>query len=287
MSARHVARDNHVRPLFIEPMQVSPVHELPDTGAWSYEAKLDGYRCLAANRGGSVVLWSRRGSGFTARFPTIARACEKLPVETLIDAEVFVVDENGRCAFNALQHKRPNGHIQLYAFDVLVHRGRNVLRLPIEERRQLLTEALRKVQYPVLQSTPFEVKPAELLRAAKELQMEGVIAKRKGSLYEPGKRSGAWLKYKINQSQEFVIGGYTLGGNPFDALIVGCYDGRKLKYVAKVRAGFVPHMRCAMWPLLQEFRTHNCPFADLPEKRRTLYSLTRDEMQNCQWLRLW
>ena len=82
-----------------------------------------------------------------------------------------------------------------------------------------------------------------------------------------------------------VIGGYTLGGNPFDALIVGCYDGTKLKYVAKVGAGFVPHMRCALYPLLQEFLTDKCPFADLPAKRRTLYSLTRDEMQNCQWLK--
>ena len=266
-------------------MQVLPVRELPDSGAWSYEAKLDGYRCLVANRGGSIVLWSRRGTSFTERFPSIARACEKLPIDTLIDAEVVVVDENGRCVFNALQHKRPNGHIQLYAFDVLVHRGRNILRHPIEERRQLLTEALRKVQYPVLQSTPFEVKAAELLRAAKELEFEGVIAKRKGSVYEPGKRSGAWLKYKINKSQEFVIGGYTSGGSPFDALIVGCYDGPKLKYVAKVRAGFVPHMRCAMFPLLEAMRTEKCPFDDLPEKRRTLYSLTREEMDNCEWLK--
>ena len=166
-----------------------------------------------------------------------------------------------------------------------MHRGRNVLRLPIEERRELLTEALRKVQYPVIQSVPFDVKPAELLRAAEALEFERVIAKRNGSNLRAGTGSGAWLKYKINCSQEFVIGGYTLGGNPFDALIVGCYDGMKLKYVAKVRAGFVPHVRCALYPLFQEFRTEKCPFADLPEKRRTLYSLTRDEMQNCQWLK--
>jgi bifunctional non-homologous end joining protein LigD len=107
---------------------------------------------------------------------------------------------------------------------------------------------------------------------------------RKGSIYEPGKRSGAWLKYKIKKSQEFVIGGYTMGGNPFDALIVGCYERGKLKYVGKVRAGFVPHMRCAMFPVLQKVLTEKCPFADLPEKRRTLYSLTNDEMHNCQWL---
>ena len=88
--------------------------------------------------------------------------------------------------------------------------------------RQLLTASLRKAQYPVIQSIPFDVKPTELLRASKGLQLEGVIAKRKGSIYEPGKRSGAWVKYKINRSQELVIGGYT-AGNPFDALIVGCY----------------------------------------------------------------
>jgi bifunctional non-homologous end joining protein LigD len=151
--------------------------------------------------------------------------------------------------------------------------------MSLEERH-----ALRKGQYPVIRSIPLEAKPSELLRVAKELQLEGLIAKRKGSLYEPGKRSGAWLKYKLNRSQEFVIGGYT-AGNPFDALIVGCYDGGKLRYVGKVRAGFVPHMRCAMMPLLRELETNKCPFADLPEKRRTLYSLTRDEMQNCQWLK--
>jgi bifunctional non-homologous end joining protein LigD len=111
-----------------------------------------------------------------------------------------------------------------------------------------------------------------------------VIAKRKGSLYEPGRRSGAWVKYKLHRSQEFVIGGYT-AGNPFDALIVGCYDDGKLKYIGKVRAGFVPHLRCAMMPLFKELTTDEYPFADLPEKRRTLYSLTRDEMQNCQWLK--
>ena len=183
-----------------------------------------------------------------------------------------------------MQYSRPKGHIQLYAFDILVHRGRKLIGLPIEERRKLLTEALRKVQYPVIQSTPFDVEPAELNRAAKELQFEGVIAKRKGSLYEPGRRSGAWLKYKLHQSQEFVIGGYT-AGNPFDALIVGCYEGGMLKYVGKIRNGFVPHMRCAMFPLLQTLATDKCPFVDLPEKRRTLYSLTRHEMQNCQWLK--
>jgi bifunctional non-homologous end joining protein LigD len=271
---------------FVEPMQVLPVRELPDGGKRTYEVKFDGYRCLAGKRSNGVVLWSRRGNGFTTRFPEIARACARLPADTLIDGEVIVVDENGRCTFNALQNSRPRGHIQLYAFDILVHRGRRTLTLPIEDRRQLLAEALRNVDYPVLLSSTFDVKPAELIRAAKELEFEGVVAKRKGSLYEPGQRSGAWVKYKINRSQEFVIGGYTVG-NPFDALIIGCYSDGKLNYVGKVRNGFVPHVRRAMFPYLQQIGSDKCPFANLPEKRRGPWalSLTNGEMDNCRWLK--
>jgi DNA ligase D-like protein (predicted ligase) len=285
MVTKALSTAKHVEPHFIEPMYASAVRELPDSDAWTYEAKLDGYRCLVANRQNGVVLWSRRGTLFTDRFPMITRACEKLPSDTLIDGEVIAIDASGRASFNALQHSRPNAHIQFYAFDLLVHGGRSVLRLPLETRRELLTDALRKIEYPVLLSTQFAAKPADLIRAAKELEFEGVVAKRKGSFYEPGERNGAWLKYKINKAQEFVIGGYTPGVSPFDALIVGCYDGPKLKYVAKVRAGFVPHMRCAMFPLLEAMRTEKCPFDDLPKKRRTLYSLTREEMDNCEWLK--
>jgi len=130
------------------------------------------------------------------------------------------VDENGRCSFNALQHKRPPGHIQLYAFDLLVHRGRNAVRLPIEKTAPAPYRSVTSCRIPTDPVGSFDVKPAELLRAAKELEMEGVIANRKGSIYEPGKRSGTWLKYKLNQVQEFAIGGYTVGGNP-------CRDTRR------------------------------------------------------------
>jgi bifunctional non-homologous end joining protein LigD len=255
MITKGLSTAKRIEPRFIEPMYASAVRDLPDSDAWTCEAKLDGYRCLVAKRQGSVVLWSRRATLFTARFPTIANACEKLPPDTLIDGEVIAIDESGRASFNALQHSRPNAHIQLYAFDVLVHRGRSVLRLPLEKRRELLTDALRKVEYPVLLSTHFDCKPADLIRAAKELEFEGVIAKRKGSFYEPGERNGTWLKYKINRSQEFVIGGYTLGTNPFDALIVACYDGPNLKFVAKVRNGFVPMLRREVFERFAGLRT--------------------------------
>jgi len=269
-------------------MYATPVRELPDGGAWTYEAKLDGYRCLAAKRDGRVVLWSRRGNGFTDRFHEIARACDNLPADTLIDGEVIAIDhETGRCSFNALQHSRPNADLQFYAFDILVHRGRSCLLLPLEERCGLLMEALTKVKYPVLRSTPLDATPADLIRAAKELELGGIMAKRKGSMYLPGKRSDSWVKFKVQRSQEFVIGGYTLGIEPFDALIVGCYEANKLRYVSRVKAGFNPYLRRQLFGILRLLETNRCPFANLPEPRRYRWDvgLTKADMEHCRWLR--
>jgi bifunctional non-homologous end joining protein LigD len=205
----------------------------------------------------------------------------------MIDGEVIAIGPDGKVSFNALQNARSNAHLQFYAFDILIHRGRNVMQLPLEDRRELLRGALHKVQFPVIQSTAFDVKPVDLIKAAKELELEGVIAKRKGSVYEPGRRSGAWLKYKINRSQEFVIGGYTVGIDPFDALIVGCYEGRKLRYVSRVKAGFNPPLRRELYRLLAILETNRCPFANLPEARRYRWDvgLTQADMENCRWLR--
>jgi bifunctional non-homologous end joining protein LigD len=130
----------------------------------------------------------------------------------------------------------------------------------------------------------FESSPAELIDAAKRLGFEGIIAKRKDSLYEPGKRSGAWLKYKINQGQEFVIGGYT-PGHPFDAVIVGYYHDTQLFYAAKVRNGFVPRVRREVARRMSALENEVCPFANLPEKKRTAWALTKEEMKKCVWIR--
>jgi ATP-dependent DNA ligase len=119
---------------------------------------------------------------------------------------------------------------------------------------------------------------------AKEFGFEGILAKRADSFYESGKRSGAWLKYRVNQGQEFVIGGY-VPNNPLDSIVVGYYDGDKLIYVAKVRNGFVPHTRREVFSKLRGLKIGTCPFVNLPEKKRTTYSLTKEEMKKCVWLK--
>jgi ATP-dependent DNA ligase len=166
----------------------------------------------------------------------------------------------------------------------LIDRGRSLLEVPLETRRELLNEALSAVGDPIRLSEASETAPADLLRAATEHSLEGIVAKQKDSLYEPGKRSGAWLKYRINRGQEFVIGGYT-PGHPFDALIVGYYEAGKLYYVTKVRNGFVPLVRREIYRKFKGLGIDTCPFANLPEKKRTMWALTREEMKNCRWLK--
>jgi ATP-dependent DNA ligase len=225
---------------FIEPMYARLVQSLPHGQDWLYEVKFDGYRCFAGRGSTGVTLWSRRGNLFTNQFPHIARACERLPPGTLVDGEIVALGENGRISFNLLQHHRSKAQALLfYVFDVLVHRGRSFLMEPLERRRQVLAEAIKGNAAPIALSETLDASADELVRVAKEFGFEGIIAKRKDSGYESGKRTGAWVKYKVNQGQEFVIGGYT-PGNPFDALIVGYYEGERLLYAAKVRNGFVP-----------------------------------------------
>jgi bifunctional non-homologous end joining protein LigD len=273
---------------FIEPMYALPVQKLPEGKEWLYEVKLDGYRCLAARNSSGVTLWSRRGNLFTAQFPHIARACERLPPETLVDGEIVALDETGRISFNLLQHHRSEAQALLfYVFDVLIYRGKSLLNVPLSNRREVLSEMFEDLgssPKPVSLSEAIDATPEELVRVAKEFSFEGILAKRKDSRYESGKRSGAWLKYKVNKAHEFVIGGYT-GGDPLDAIIVGYYDGPKLMYVAKVRNGFVPHLRREVANKLKGLEIDLCPFANLPERKRTQWALTKEEMKNCVWVK--
>lgn len=270
---------------FIQPMLARTAAALPKDGAnWIYEIKLDGYRCLAGKDARGVKLWSRRGNTFTKDYPNIARSGATLPMDTLIDGEVVALDARGQISFSLLQHRRSQARvIRFYAFDLLIYQGRSTIGLKLSERRHLLSQALDGVGEDIQLLEYFESEPAELLRAAKQHGFEGIVAKRKSSLYEPGKESGAWIKFKVRQGQELVIGGYT-PGNPFDAVVVGYYQDGKLRYAGKVRNGFVPHLRRELARRLKPLETTVCPFADLPESKRTPWALTKEEMKKCVWL---
>ena len=269
-------------------MYALAVQNIPEGKDWLYEVKFDGYRCLAGRDQKGVTLWSRRGNLFTSQFPRIAHACERLPVDTLLDGEIVAIDKGGRTSFNLLQHHRSHAQALLfYAFDVIVCQGKSVMSAPLEKRRALLNDLfadLGKDASPVCLSETSDAAPADLIRVAKEVGFEGIVAKRKTSFYEPGKRSGAWLKYRINKEQEFVIGGY-VPDNPLDSIIVGYYQEGKLYYAAKVRNGFVPRTRWKVFQRIRGLEIDTCPFANLPERKRTQWALTQEEMKNCAWVK--
>src|SRR5436305_1299037 len=178
---------------FIEPMRAALVAELPEGPQWLYEIKFDGYRALGVKTRGEVELLSRNRLKLNARFPKIAAALEALDDGTILDGEVVAVDAQGRPRFNELQNsQRSSQPIYYYVFDCLELRGRSLLHLPLRERRRMLEEL--PLADPIRISQTLEAKPAELVRAAREQGLEGLVAKRANSIYEPGARSGAWAK---------------------------------------------------------------------------------------------
>lgn len=126
----------------------------------------------------------------------------------------------------------------------------------------------------------------DLIQSVKEQGLEGLVAKRRDSVYEPALRSGAWQKMRVNQAQEFVIGGYTIGGRTFDALVLGYYDGDRLMYAARMRNGFTPTLREELMRRFKGLETPKCPFANLPEAKsgRWGQGLTAAKMKDCRWL---
>jgi ATP-dependent DNA ligase len=204
------------------------------------EIKLDGYRALAVKPESDVTLFSRRRKSLNRQFPYIVEALGDLPAGTVVDGEVVAIDESGRPNFNLLQNFRADAsRIQYYIFDLLCWKDRDLTRVPLVERRALLKSVAVILARRIRIADYFEAAPNDLLAAVREQRLEGIIGKRRDSVYQPGKRSGAWIKYRVNRGQEFVIGGYFPGPHGCDSLIVGYYDGDNLMYVARTRNGFV------------------------------------------------
>jgi len=273
---------------FIEPMQCLPVDKLPEGGEWLYEIKLDGYRCLTVKRDKKASLHSRNRKSFDKRFPHIARALAPLESETVLDGEVVALDAEGRPSFNVLQNRRPAAaKIFYYVFDVPIYRGKSMFGVPLEKRRRLLESIAARLGEPVRLSEVFTGSANDLIAAARNLHLEGLVAKRKHSNYEPGRRSGAWIKHRINQGQEFVVGGYVPGSDGFQSLLAGYYEGDKLLFIAKINNGFVPRVKREITARFKGLETDVCPFANLPEKKgaRRGEALTAAAMKRCRWLR--
>ena len=263
--------------------------KLPEGPEWQMELKLDGYRSLAIKTGGNVQLRSRNDNDFTIRYPGIAKALQAMPDETVLDGEVVALDAEGKPSFNTLQNFGSGvAPLHFFIFDLLILKGKDVMAEALTKRRELIdAHILPKLADPIRYSPVLEGSLADLVASVKAQGLEGLVAKRRDSKYEPGLRSGVWQKMRVNAGQELVIAGYTPSAKNFDALVIGYYDGPNLIYAARTRNGFTPSSRAELFKKIKPLEIKECPFANLPEKKAGRWGagLTAAKMAECRWLK--
>jgi bifunctional non-homologous end joining protein LigD len=265
--------DRKPMPGRIEPMMAKLGTGIPKPEtAWGFEFKWDGIRALGYVEGGVVRLISRSGEVVTQRYPEVHAMGRALGSrEVILDGEVVALDEKGRPSFEEIQQrmgltsetevrrKMKDIPITYMIFDILWQDGHSLLATPYAERRRLLKQL--KLAGASWQTPPYEEGGGQaMLDASAKAGLEGVMAKKLDSPYEPGRRSGAWVKIKNHNRQELVIGGWLDGegkrrGHP-GALLVGYYDKDKFVYAGKVGTGFTDAMldklQNALKPLAQD-----------------------------------
>jgi len=269
--------DRKPMPAKIEPMMAKLADKPPKPDdAWGYEFKWDGIRALAYVDGGRVRLISRTGEEITPRYPEVHAMGRALGSrEVILDGEVVALDERGRPSFEEIQQrmgltseseirrKMKDVPVTYMVFDLLWQDGHPLLKEKYAERRKRL--AALKLAGASWQTPPFEKGGGQaMLEASKKAGLEGVMAKRLDSAYEPGRRSGAWVKVKNRNRQELVIAGWLDGegkrrGYP-GALLVGYYEDGKFVYAGKVGTGFTDATLEKLNAMLKPLAVDSSPF---------------------------
>ncbi len=256
-------------PSAIKPMLATLIKEPPDGDDWICEVKWDGYRTLAYINKGKVQLQSRNNNSFNEKFYPIVDALKQWDGQAVLDGEVVVLDDKGISDFGALQNWRSeaDGNLFFYVFDILWLDGKKLEDLPLLKRKQLL-EHLQFNESSIRLSEGFGEPAEDFFNSAQQLGLEGIIAKKSTSVYEPGARSSAWLKVKVNNRQEMVIAGYTKNEDSprvFSSLVMGVYNKKELQYMGKVGTGFNAATRKKMMKEFKPRVTKKSPFRQEPD----------------------
>ncbi len=238
---------------------------------WVYEEKYDGIRVLAEKDGAAVRLLSRNLRDRTADFRDLVAALAALPAPTLVlDGEVVVFEASRVSRFQLLQRREDEAATPVYAlFDCLFARGQDLRGRPLAERRRVL-EAEVPEKPPLQLARRLADDGLKAFQTARRLGLEGLVAKKLTSIYRSGTRSPDWLKVKVRNEDEFVIGGFTRPDGSrqhFGALLVGAWDGGKLRYAGKVGTGFTSQTLTDLMKQFGPLVRPASPFHDLPRER--------------------
>ncbi len=273
-------------PDFVELQLATLVDEVPNGDDWLHEVKLDGYRMLCRIDNGKVSFLTRSGLDWTGRVSSLSQAAAGLPCQSaLLDGEVVVLNDSGVSDFGALQDalsRHDTSRLIYFAFDLLHLDGADLTAMPLTERKQRLSAVVKpdgSADGPIRYSHDVRGQGERLLGKACELGVEGIVSKRAGGLYRPG-RGREWLKIKCLARQEFVIIGFTdpAGSRAgFGALLLGYYSkDKKLLYAGKVGTGFNADALTKLRRRLGELEQDHTPLAELP---------ARGERRGAHWVK--
>lgn len=238
-----------------------------DDPGWWFEIKWDGYRAIVSAEGGRVRARSRRGLDLTGPFPELARL--PIPDGIAVDGEVVAFDEQGRPSFSNLQRRTGFGGrgtgaemgVNLVVFDVLFA-GENLTGLSYEERRARLRELI--LPEPIVVPEPIPEQGLSLFEAAHTQGLEGIVGKRSGSPYLPGRRSPDWRKIAVKHRLRAIVGGYLPGeggrASTFGSILVGLNDDEGLRWIAAVGSGFDEAALTAFSTALRQLERPSKPF---------------------------
>lgn len=271
-------------------MLATRVRELPTGDNWQYEVKWDGYRMEAIKNGDQVQLWSRNQTNYSKRFQAVANDVGRISAKTaVLDGEIVAIDGHGGPCFQVLQGSKklpPGCSIVFYAFDLLFLNGENLKDLPLIERRSRLVKLVKPCKR-VRFSGNLEGDANTVMEVVRQHGLEGVVAKKKDSIYLSGRRSSSWLKLLLKEEEEFIIGGYRPLGRNFEILLVGRMEEGKFVFTGKVQQGFNPRIRADIFKVIKSFESPKCQFVNLPNSKTDHFgeTVTSEEMAFYVWLR--
>jgi len=251
-----------------KPMLATLVDEPFDAEGWIYEVKWDGFRAIAFIDD-EIDIRSRNNKSFNKKFYPVYNALKDWDVRAVVDGEIIVVNDKGFPDFEALQTWRSeaDGQLVFYAFDILWLGGTDLMKEPLERRREILRGIIPQNGLIKL-SESFDITGKEFYVLADKIGLEGIVAKKADSPYLPGTRSKQWLKIKTVRQQEVVIAGYTRNAKSsklFSALLMGVYQDRELIFIGPVGTGFTTEMQAEILRKLKPLETRECPFNEVPD----------------------
>lgn len=241
-----------------KPMLAKLSTVVPDAEDWLYERKIDGFRAIARIANKEANLLSRNGLKLEKKFPSLIEELRKMEQACLLDGEIVIEDKEGKSYFQLLQSGEPipkNLILRYYVFDILSLDGHDLQAFPLTERKELLHMLLKRYKLAnILELETLSKDKDSILNYAKEQHWEGIVAKRKDSAYQADKRTGSWLKIKLNNAQEAIICGFTKPQNSrsyFGALVLGLWKDDKLSYIGNCGTGFTEQ---SLAELYQQFK---------------------------------